>query len=66
MVAVVTAVLAGSAVGLVAAILSAHSLAAALVAGAITGIAALAAMMRYQQQAWQRAATAPLFASDEP
>jgi hypothetical protein len=65
MVAVVTAVLAGSAVGLVAAILSGHSLAAALAAGAVTGIVALAAMMRYQQQAWQRAGSTPFFAGDD-
>jgi hypothetical protein len=65
MVAVVTAVLAGSAVGLVAAILSGHSLAAALVAGAVTGIVALAAMMRHQQQAWQRAEATSFFASDD-
>ena len=46
MVAVITAVLAGSAIGLLAAVASEHSLAAALVAGGVVALAALAAMMR--------------------
>jgi hypothetical protein len=67
MVAVITAVLAGSAVGLLAAIASEHSLAAALVAGGLVALAALAAMLRCQRSAWERAASAPVsFDADDP
>jgi hypothetical protein len=59
MVAVITAVLAGAATGLIAAVVSAHSLAAALVAGGVVALAALAAMMRRQQTAWERATSDP-------
>ena len=52
MVAFITAVLAGSAVGLFAAVVSAHSLAAALAAGGTAAVATLAALMRYQGSAW--------------
>jgi hypothetical protein len=54
MVAVITAVLAGSAVGLLTAIVSAHSLAAALVAGGTAAVVTLAALMLYQGSAWKR------------
>jgi hypothetical protein len=47
MVAVITAVLTGSAVGPLAAIVSAHSLAAALAAGGTAAVVTLAALMRY-------------------
>jgi ABC-type uncharacterized transport system permease subunit len=60
MVAVITAVLAGSATALLAAVASDHSLAAALVAGSVVALAALAALMRYQRSAWEQAASAPL------
>jgi ABC-type uncharacterized transport system permease subunit len=60
MVAVITAVLAGAAIGLLAAVASEHSLAAALVAGGLVALAALAAMMRRQQSAWERATSAPV------
>ena len=56
MVAVITAVLAGSAVGLFAAIVSAHSLAAALAAGGTAAVATLATLMRYQGSTWKRSA----------
>jgi hypothetical protein len=59
MVAVITAVLAGSAVGLLAAIISDHSLAAALVAGGIAAVATVAALMRHQGSAWERSASIP-------
>jgi hypothetical protein len=59
MVAVITAVLAGSAVGLLTAIVSDHSLAAALAAGGAAAVAALAALMRYQASAWKRSASMP-------
>jgi hypothetical protein len=64
MVAVITAVLAGSAIGLLAAAASGHSLVAALVAGVITAGAALTGLMRYQNSAWIRA-TASLFPGAE-
>jgi len=54
MVAVITAVLAGSAGGLLAAEISGHSLAAALVAGVVVAAAALTGLMRYQNSAWIR------------
>ena len=52
MVAVITAVLAGSAGGLLAAVASGHSLVAALIAGVAVAAAALAGLMRYQHSAW--------------
>ena len=48
MVAVITAVLAGSAAGLLAAVVSGHSLVAALVTGVVVAAAALTGLMRYQ------------------
>lgn len=60
MVAVITAVLAGSAIGLLTAVAAEHSLAAALVAGGVVALAALAAMLRLQQSSWERATSAPV------
>jgi hypothetical protein len=60
MVAVITAVLAGSAVGLLAAIVSGHSLAAALGAGGTAAVATVVALMRYQGSAWTRSASLPM------
>ena len=60
MVAVITAALAGSAVGLLAAVASNHSLAVALPAGAAVGIAILSTLMRYQSAAWTQASGARL------
>jgi len=54
MVAVITAILAGSAAGLLAAVASGHSLVAALVVGVVVAAAALALLMRYQTSAWIR------------
>jgi hypothetical protein len=65
MVAVITAVLAGSAAGLLAAVVSGHSLVAALVAGVVVAAAALTGLMRYQNSAWKRASTASLFLGAE-
>jgi hypothetical protein len=64
MVAVITAVLAGSAVALLAAVASDHSLAAALATGAVVAVAASSVLTRYQRGAWYRAACA-LLATDE-
>ncbi len=58
MVAVITAVLAGSAGGLLAAAVPGHSLVAPLVAGVVVAAAALTWLMRYQNSAWIRATTA--------
>ncbi|MBV8989850.1 MAG: hypothetical protein JO372_14945 [Solirubrobacterales bacterium] len=60
MVAVITAVLAGAGIGLLAAVASGHSLAAALIAGGVVFGAALGALMRYQRSSWARAVSAPL------
>jgi hypothetical protein len=60
MVAVITAVLAGSAGGLLAAIASGHSLVAALVVGVVVAAAALTGLTRYQNSAWIRGSTASL------
>jgi hypothetical protein len=65
MVAVITAVLSGSAGGLLAAIVSGHSLTAALVAGVVTAATALTGLMRYQNSAWKRASTASLLPGAE-
>jgi hypothetical protein len=56
---VISTVLAGSAIGLLTAVASEHSLAAALVAGGGVAVAALAAMMRMQESAWERSTSAP-------
>jgi hypothetical protein len=60
MVGVITAVLGGSTAGLIAAIASDHSLAAALISGAVVAVGALVALMRFQRSAWKRAASTPL------
>jgi hypothetical protein len=52
MVAVVTAVLAGSAGGLIAAAFPGHSLVAALAVGVVVAAAALTGLMRHQNSAW--------------
>ncbi len=65
MVAVITAVLTGSAGGLLAAVASGHSLIAALVAGVLVAVAALTGLMRYQNSAWTRDTTASLSAGAE-
>jgi hypothetical protein len=53
MVAVITSVLAGSSVALLAAVISGHSLAAALVAGGIAAVAAQGVLMRYHRTRWE-------------
>jgi hypothetical protein len=64
MVAVITAALAGSAAGLLAAVASDHSLAAALPAGAAVAVAIVWALMRRQTAAWTQANEAQLFSVD--
>ena len=60
MVAVITAVVAGSAVGLLATVASDHSLAAALTAGGVVAVLSLSGLIRYQRSAWASAASAPI------
>jgi len=52
---VITAALCGSAVGLVAALVSGHSLAAALIAGGVAFVAVAASLSRVQGAAWMQA-----------
>ncbi len=56
MVGLVTAVLAGSAAGLLAAVVSGHVLSVALIAGVLVAIAVFAALIRFQVSTWRRAA----------
>ena len=56
MVGLVTAVLAGSAAGLLAAVVSGHLLIAALIAGVLVAIAVFAALIHFQVSTWRRAA----------
>jgi hypothetical protein len=60
MVAVITAVLAGSTAALAAAVVFDHSLAAAVISGAVVAIPVLIALIRHQDSAWERAATESL------
>jgi hypothetical protein len=64
MVAVITAVLAGSTAAVAATLIFDHSLAAAAIAGALFALPTVIAMIRYQDSAWERAAAEPL-TSDE-
>jgi hypothetical protein len=56
MVAVITAVLAGSTAALVAILIFDHSLAAAVIAGTLVALPTMIAMIRYQDSAWERGA----------
>ena len=60
MVAVITAVLAGSTAALAAILIFDHSLAAAAVSGTLIAVPTMIAMIRYQDSAWERAAAEPL------
>jgi hypothetical protein len=64
MVAVITAVLAGSSAALVAILIFDHSLAAAVISGTLVALPAMIAMIRYQDSAWERAAAEPLRPGD--
>jgi hypothetical protein len=65
MIAVITSVLAGSTAALIAILVSDHSLAAALISGALVALAALIALMRYQDSAWKRGDAGPLIADEK-
>jgi hypothetical protein len=60
MVAVITAVLAGSTAALAAILIFDHSLTAAVISGAVVALPTMIAMIRYQDAAWERAAAEPL------
>jgi ABC-type sugar transport system permease subunit len=60
MIAVLTAVLAGSTAALAAILIFDHSLAAAVISGAVVALPVMIAMIRHQDLAWQRAAAEPL------
>jgi hypothetical protein len=64
MVAVITAVLAGSSAALAAILIFDHSLAAAVISGTLVALPAMIAMIRYQDSAWERAAAEPLRPGD--
>jgi hypothetical protein len=65
MVAVVTAVLAGSTATLAAILIFDHSLAAAVISGTLVALPTMIAMIRFQDSAWQRAAAEPLRPGEE-
>jgi hypothetical protein len=65
MVAVITSVLAGSTAALAAILISDHSLAAALIVGAVVAVPALTALISRQNSAWDRAAAAPLGSGED-
>jgi hypothetical protein len=60
MVAVITAVLAGSTAAIAAMLIFDHALAAAVVSGTLVALPTTIAMIRHQDSSWERAATAPL------
>jgi hypothetical protein len=60
MVAVITAVLAGSTAAIAAILIFDHSLAAAVIAGTLVALPTMIALIRHQDSAWERAATEPL------
>ena len=54
MIAVIISVLAGAAVGLLAAVLTDHALAASVIIGSVFAAGVMTALMRYQVGAWRR------------
>jgi hypothetical protein len=65
MVAVITAVLAGSTVALAAILIFDNSLAAAVISGTLVALPTMIAMIGYQDSAWERAAAEPLRPSED-
>jgi hypothetical protein len=64
MVAVITAVLAGSTAAVAAVLIFDHSLAAAVIAGVVVALPTLVAMIRHQDSTWERSAAEPLAAGE--
>jgi hypothetical protein len=65
MVAVITAVLAGSTASLAAILIFDHSLPAAAISGALVALPMTIVLIRYQDSAWEHAATQPLTPSED-
>jgi hypothetical protein len=65
MVAVITAVLAGSTASLAAILIFDHSLPAAAISGALVALPTMIGLIRYQDSEWERAATQPLTPSED-
>ncbi|MFL5903179.1 MAG: hypothetical protein ACJ76Q_05085, partial [Solirubrobacteraceae bacterium] len=65
MVAVITAVLAGSTAALAAILIFDHSLAAAVISGAAVALPVVVAMIGHQDSAWQHAAAERLRPGEE-
>ena len=65
MVAVITAVLAGSTAALAAILISDHSLAAALISGGLVALIVLVSLTRFQRSAWAAASTTPVTADED-
>jgi Mn2+/Fe2+ NRAMP family transporter len=65
MVGVVTAVLTGSAAGMLAMIVSGYSGLAGFITGGVTGASVLVLLTRFQHSAWERALQRPLFDEEE-
>jgi len=64
MIAVVTAVLTGSAAGLIAVIAAGHSAVAGFVVGGVVGAAVLAALMWHQYRGWEQGVRTRLFGDE--
>jgi hypothetical protein len=65
MVAVITAVLAGSTAALAAIPIFDHSLAAAVISGTLVALPTMIAMIRHQDSAWERAVAEPVRPGDD-
>ena len=65
MVGVVTAVLAGSAAGLIATVAAGHSAVAGFVTGGVVAVAAVAAVTRVQRSAWRQVRQHPYFVPEQ-
>jgi len=66
MVGVVTAVLTGSAAGLIAALAAGHSAVAGFTTGGVVAVAAVVAVIRVQRSAWRQIRQHPYFDSEQP
>jgi hypothetical protein len=65
MVAVITAVLAGSTAAIAAVLIFDHSLAAAAISGTLIAFPTMIAMIRHQDSEWERAAADPLMPDED-
>ena len=61
----ITAVLAGSTAALAAILVFDHSLAAAVIAGALVALPTLVAMIQNQNSAWERSVSEPLGSGED-